>query len=203
MKKIILAATLLVAALGSHAQEQQPNTIQVGGVAKIEREVDTYLVDFTIAVEYGEAESKKSFEDLKKGFFAKVKDAGVDESKFKEDKMAFQALQLFREGSLYTFQTSSREELVKVARLANGNVINVTNTRVKFKPVVRDEKKFAAAFLDAKDKAGIIAKAVNKKLGAVLTVADLTPLEASVEENFYFRPIAEQFLYLSVSFAME
>lgn len=203
MKKFILVATILVSALGSHAQEQQTHAIQVGGVAKIDREVEAYLIDFTIAVEYGESESKKSFEDLKKNFFTKAKEAGLDEHQFKEDRMAYLALQLFREGSLYTFKTRSREELLKAAALANGTIVNITASRVKFKPVAKDAKSFETAFLNSKDKAAIIAKAINKKLGPVLTVTDLTPLESSVEESFYFKPIADQYLYLSVSFAIE
>ncbi len=203
MKKLILAATILVSALGSHAQEQQTHAIQVGGAAKIDREVESYLIDFTIAAEYGESESKKSFEDLKKNFFTKAKEAGLDERQFKEDKMAYLALQLFREGSLYTFTARSRDELLKAAALANGTVINITASRVKFKPVARDEKSFETAFLNSKEKAAVIAKAINKKLGPVLTVTDLTPLEVSVEESFYFKPIADQYLYLSVSFVIE
>lgn len=203
MKKLILAVAILVSALGSHAQEQQTRSIQVGGAAKINREVEAYLIDFTVAAEYGESESKKSFEDLKKNFFTKVKEAGLDESQFKEDRMGYLALQLFREGNLYTFKARSRDELLKAAALANGTVINITATRVKFKPVAKDEKSFETAFLNSKDKAAVIAKAINKKLGPVLTVTDLSPLEVSVEESFYFKPIADQYLYLSVSFAIE
>jgi hypothetical protein len=203
MKKLILAVTILVSALGSHAQEQPVNSIKVGGAAKINREIEAYLVDFTIAVEYGESESKKSFEDIKKNFFAKAKEAGLDENQFKEDKMGYLALQLFREGSLYTFKTRSRDELLKAARLANGSVINITASRIKFKPVARDEKSFETAFLNGKEKAAVIAKAIQKKLGPVLTVTDLTQLEVTEEENFYFRPVADQYLYLSLSFAIE
>ncbi|MBS0030878.1 hypothetical protein ACTJJ0_28090 [Chitinophaga sp. 22321] len=203
MKKIILAAIILMAALGSHAQEQQTHAIQVSGIAKIHREVEAYLADFSITVEYGESESKKSFEDLKKGFFDKAKEAGLDESQFKEDKVGYQALQLFREGSLYTFKARSLDELLKAAKLANGSVIVITNARVTFKPVEKGEKQFETAFLNSRDKAAIIAKAINKKLGPVLTVTDLTSQELRAEENFYFKPIEDQYLSLLVSFAIE
>ncbi len=203
MKKIILAAIILVSALGSYAQEQQNHAIQVYGVAKINREVEAYLMDLSIAVDYGESESKKSFEELKKGFFAKAKEAGLNESQFKEDKLGYQGLQLFREGTLYTFETRSRDDLLKAARLANGSVISITATRVKFKPVVKDEKQFEAAFLNSKEKAAIIAKAINKKLGSVLTVTDLTSQESRVEESYFFKPAEDQYLSLLVSFAIE
>lgn len=203
MKKIILAAIIVVAAWKGYAQERQDHAIQVGGATKINREVETYLIDSSIAAEYGDTEGKKSFEDIKKNFFAKIKEAGLDENQFKEDKMGYQALQLFREGSLYTFQTRSRDELLKAAKLANGSIINITGTRVKFKPVVKDEKGYEAAFLDSKEKAAMVAKAINKKLGPVLAVMDLTQQETTVEESYYFKPIAEQYIYLSVSFAIE
>ncbi|NLR57654.1 hypothetical protein HGH93_06065 [Chitinophaga polysaccharea] len=203
MKKMILAAIILVSALQGHAQEQQNHAIQVGGAAKINREVEAYLIDFAIAPEYGDTEGKKSFEDVKKDFFAKVKEVGLSENQFKEDKLAYQALQLFREGGLYTFQTRSRDELLTAARLANGNIINITATRIKFKPVVKDEKGYETAFLDSKEKAAKIAKAINKKLGPVLAVTDLTQQETTVAETYYFKPLAEQYIYLSVSFAIE
>ncbi|MET6996904.1 hypothetical protein [Chitinophaga defluvii] len=203
MKKIILAVIILVSALGSHAQEQQTRSIQVSGIAKINREVEAYLIDFAIATEYGESESKKSFDDLKKNFFAKAKEAGLDESQFKEDKMGYQALQLYREGSLFTFKAHSRDELLKAASLANGNIISITSTRVKFKPIVKDEKQFEAAFLNSRDKAAIIAKAINKKLGAVLMVTDFTPQESKVEESFYFKQVEDQYISLLINFAIE
>ncbi|KAA2239082.1 hypothetical protein F0L74_22995 [Chitinophaga agrisoli] len=203
MKKIILAATILMSALGSYAQEQQNHSIQVSGVAKIEREAEYYLMDIAIAADYGESDSKKPFEELKKSFFTKAKEAGLDESQFKEDKLAYQALQLYREGSLYTLKARSLDELLKAAKLANGTVINITSTRVKFKPVAKDAKQFETAFLNCRDKAGVIAKAMDKKLGPVLMVTDLTPQETTVEENFYFRPVEDQYITLAVSFAIE
>lgn len=198
-----MAAIIAMSALGSHAQEMQPNTIQVNGIAKVNREVDAYLVDVTIAVEYGEIESKKSFDDLKNSFFKKAKEAGLDQSQFREDKMRYQALQLFREGSLYTFTARSQDEILKVTRLANGSVINITSARVKFKPVVKDEKLFEAALRNSREKAAIIARTLNKKLGAVSGVTDLTPQETTVEENFYFKPVDDQYISLLVSFAIE
>lgn len=203
MKKILLAAILLVSALGIHAQEQQNHTIQVNGLSKIDRVVESYMIDFSVASDYGETEGRKSFEDLKKSFFAKAKEAGLNESQFKEDKLAYQALQLFREGSLYTFTTSSRDDLLKAAKLANGSVINITSSRIKFKPVAKDEKSYTAAFQNAKEKAAIIAKSINKKLGSVLTVGDLTPQDSEVDENYYFKPVTDRYVYLSVSFAIE
>lgn len=203
MKKLILAAIILVAALNSHAQAQQAPCIEVRGVARIDREVEAYLIDLAISVEYGETEGRKSFEDLKKNFFARAKEAGLDENRFKEDKMGYQALQFFREGSLYTFETSSRDELLKAAKLANGNIITVAGARVRFKPVPADEKLFGIAFRDCRNKAAVIAKAIGKKLGDALTVTDFTPQEAAAEENFYFKPAEDQYIYLSVRFAVE
>lgn len=114
MKKLILAAIILVSALESHAQEQQTHSILVAGLTKIDREIDTYQ---TVAT--------------------------------------------------------------------------------------KDEKHFEAAFLNSKEKAELIAKAINKKLEPVLSVTDATPMETREEESFYFKPTADQYLYQSVSFAIE
>ncbi|MBW8682842.1 SIMPL domain-containing protein [Chitinophaga rhizophila] len=205
MKKLILAGIILMSALGSQAQEQQDHSIQVTGTSSVTREVESYQIDFSIAVDYayGETESRKSFEDLKKSFFAKVKEAGLDESKFKEDKMGYQALRMYREGNLYTFSTLSRDELLKASQLANGTVVNITGTRAKFKPIVKTDKQFETAFRNSQEKAAMIAKAINKKLGAVVSVTDLTPQEAPMEENFYFKPIEDQSLTLLVTFSFE
>ncbi|GEP95897.1 SIMPL domain-containing protein [Chitinophaga cymbidii] len=203
MKKILLAAIISLAALNSHAQSKE-TTVEVRGIAKIEREIASYLIDFAIAVDYGETEGRKSFEELKKAFFAKAKAAGFEESRFKEDKMSYQSLQFYREGSLFTIETHTREELVKAAKLANGGgVISITGSRVKFKPSQEPEKLFDAAFRDSKEKAAGIAKAMNKKLGAVLTVTDYSQPDTGAEDNFYFKPIPDQYYYLSVKFAVE
>lgn len=204
MKKILLAAIISLAALNSHAQSKE-TTIEVRGVAKIDREIASYLIDFAIAVDYGETEGRKSFEDLKNAFFAKAKAAGLEESRFKEDKMGYQALQFYREGSLFTFEARSQEELLKAAKLANGGggVISITGTRLKFSQPDDDEKLFDTAFRNGKEKAAGIAKAMNKKLGAVLTVTDYTQFDDGAESNFYFKPLLDQYYYLSIKFAAE
>ncbi|MEZ2440704.1 SIMPL domain-containing protein [Chitinophaga sp. RCC_12] len=202
MKKILLAAMMLFAALNSHSQGKE-SSIEVRGVAKIDREIESYLVDFAIAAEYGEGEGKKAFEDLKNAFLAKAKAAGFEESRFKEDKMGYQALQYYREGSLYTFETRNKEELLKVVKLANGVVVTIVSTRLKYKPVKDSEKLYATAFSDSKEKAATIAKAINKKIGAAITVTDLTSPESISEENFYYKPVTDQYYYLSVKFLIE
>ncbi|WP_343306359.1 SIMPL domain-containing protein [Chitinophaga niabensis] len=204
MKKLILAAIVSMAALNSHAQEAKETTIEVRGEAKITREVESYLIDFAIAVDYGEMEGRKSFEDLKSAFFAKAKAAGFEESRFKEDKMGYQALQLYREGSLFTFETRNKEELLKAAKLANGGgVITITSTRLKFGPLKDEEKLFDAAFRNGKERAAGIAKAFNKKLGAVLTVTEYAPLDAGAEDNFFYKQPVGQDYYLTIKFAVE
>jgi|GEM_PF-3081602 len=61
----------------------------------------------------------------------------------------------------------------------------------------------ASKLANGRDKATTIAKAINKKLGAVLTVTDLAQLEAAADERFYLKPIADQYRCLSVRFAIE
>lgn len=204
MKKILLAAMTLFAALNSYSQGKE-TSIEVRGSAKIDREIESYLIDFAIAEGgYGEGEGRKSFEDLKKTFFSKAKAAGFEESRFKEDKMGYQALQYYREGSLYTFETRTKEELLNAVKLANGGgVVTIVSTRLKFKPVKDNEKLYDAAFSDSKEKGASIAKAINKKLGAVLTVTDLTAVESGSEETFYYKPVTDQYYYLSVKFLVE
>ena len=203
MKKILLAAAISLAALNGFAQAKE-TTIEVRGVAKIDREIGSYLIDFAISVDYGEMEGMKSFEDLKSAFFAKAKAAGFEESRFKEDKMGYQALQLYREGSLYTLETHSQDELLKAAKLANGGgVISITGTRLKFKGPDDNEKLFDEAFRNGKEKAAAIAKAINKKLGTVLMITDYTPLDEAAQNNFYFRPNEDDYFYLALKFAAE
>ena len=85
MKKILLAAIVSLAALNSHAQSKE-TTVEVRGIAKIEREIASYLIDFAIAVDYGETEGRKSFEELKKAFFAKAKATGLKKAGSKKIK---------------------------------------------------------------------------------------------------------------------
>ena len=203
MKKLLLAAIISMAALNTQAQTKE-TTIEVRGVAKMTREVESYLIDFAIAVDYGEMEGRKSFEDLKSTFLAKAKAAGFEESRFKEDKMGYQALQMYREGSLFTFETRNKEELLKAAKLANGGgVITITATRLKFGPLKDEEKIFDAAFRNGKERAAGIAKAINKKLGTALTITEYAPPDAIAEDNFYYKQPVDQDYYLTIKFAVE
>lgn len=202
MKKVILAAVILFAAFNSYSQVKE-TSIEVRGVAKIEREVESYQVDFSIAEEYGGMESSKPFADLKKDFFAKAKAAGFEESRFKEDKMGFLALQYYREGSLFSFVTQNKEELFKVNKLANGTVVTIISSKVKLKPLKENDKLIEVAFRDSKEKAENIAKAINKKLGALLTITDYSPLDPESEGRFNYLPVVDQYYYITVKFSIE
>lgn len=203
MKKALMAIMILLATLKGLAQEKE-RSIEVRGVVKMDREIESYQIDFAVAVGYGEGEGNKSFEELKTAFFAKAKAAGFEESRFKEDKMGYLALQYFREGSLYTFETRNKEELIKVNKLANGGgVVTIVSTRLKFKPVQDSGKLFDSAFRDSKEKAESIAKAINKKLGGVLMIIDYNGVEQGSDEGFYYKPATDLYYYLTVKFSIE
>ncbi|MGE8380745.1 MAG: hypothetical protein ACN6PN_20415, partial [Sphingobacterium sp.] len=99
MKNILVFLLSMVTACSVYGQSTEKPYIEVRGMAKIERTVKSYILDIMITEELAYAEEKKPFEEVKKAFFEKVKAAGLDVSRFKEDKLAFAFTQYSAIGS--------------------------------------------------------------------------------------------------------
>lgn len=203
MKKLLLATFILLAAFTSYAQKQE-TFIEVRGNAKIDREVESYRIDLTIAAEYAESEGRKDFEEIKKSFFAKAKAAGFEENRFKEDQMGYLALQYNRDGNLYSFETRSKEELLKVTKLANSGygIVSIISTKLKYKPLKDRQKLLNAALLNSKETAATIGKSINKKIGEILMVSDYNDLELMSDDSYY-RQSTDQYYSVAVRYAIE
>lgn len=188
MKKIVLVAFVLLASFFTNAQTNNNNYIEVTGEVTYNRKPKTYIAEVMISKDFCYSYDGESinFEELKNNFFQKVKDKGIDQTKFTENKLEFLVNNYRNKGSFYKFTTKNKEELIKLLKIrANG--IQFRNQMVSFKDLTTSEAKELKqkALKNAKIKAEEYATIINKKVGEVLYIKDYNYSNVSPESLYY------------------
>ncbi|RKE55813.1 SIMPL domain-containing protein [Sphingobacterium detergens] len=205
MKNILVFLFSILSVYSVYGQSTEKPFIEVRGMAKIERTVKSYTLDIVITEELAYLEEKKPFEEVKKAFFERVKAAGLDASRFKEDKLAFALTQYSALGSQFSFETRDPADIIKLSNLMvdkNGTQ-SITARKVNYLPVKDFSKVIAAAFADGKARAEKVAAAIGKKLGALQTVVDYSTTNDEVEDTAYYQPKDDRYYYLSLKYHVE
>lgn len=205
MKHIVTFLFSLAVTGSVFAQSSEKAFIEVKGIATIERNIKSYILDIVITEDQAYAENKRSLEQVKKAFFDKAKTAGLDDSRFKEDKLTYALTQYSTGGSLYYFETDKPEELIALNKITmdGTGAITITARRVTYLPVKDFSKIVAAAFADGKARAQKVAVATGKKLGALKTVIDYSTTNDEAEETTYYQPMEKKYYYLSLQYLVE
>jgi len=205
MKNILVFLLSMVTACSVYGQSTEKPYIEVRGMAKIERTVKSYILDIMITEELAYAEEKKPFEEVKKAFFEKVKAAGLDVTRFKEDKLAFALTQYSAIGSQFSFETTDPGDIIKLSNVMvdKSGTQSITARRVNYLPVKDFSKVIAAAFADGKARAEKMATAIGKKLGPLQAVVDYSTTNDEVEDTAYYQPKDDRYYYLSLKYHVE
>ncbi len=204
--KYIITFLFSLAITGSvFAQASEKTFIEVKGIANFERNIKSYILDIVITEDQAYAENKRSLEQVKKAFFDKAKTAGLDNGRFKEDKLTYALTQYSAGGSLYYFETDKPEELIALNKITmdGTGAITINARRVTYLPVKNFSQIVAAAFADGKARAEKLAVATGKKLGALKTVIDYSTSNEEAEETTYYQPMEKKYYYLSLQYFVE
>jgi len=133
MRKLIIAVLLLIGA-NTFAQENKDNrnTISVSSNVKFKKEVKAYRVKLIMGLDqmgYGNNECK-TLDELKKKYFDKLKEKGIDANKLKESKVEYLSMYYQREGTVYYYEATTIEEVTKILGV---RVNGVTNNGLEYK----------------------------------------------------------------------
>lgn len=142
--------------------------------------------------------SIKALDELKSKYFNEVKTQGINPTSFKENKMEFLTYGYQRDGTVLELETSSDEEITK---LANIKMTGIT-VQYQFKAEVNPEQRakiIAKAIANAKDNATRVCKVANKKLGEIISISD-----SSVQDSTWnsYSSTYEEYATIYVTYEM-
>lgn len=208
MKFFLLLFVTSFLSVAGKAQLQTP-FVEVGGVAKYTKEVSLYRarIELSPSGYYSyNADGKPSLGELRKDFFAKMKENNLEQKRFKKDEESdpYGASAYNQEKERYVFETVSEEEFKSFLKIRKINGSQLVETKVIYKPLTDSEPIIVAAVKDAQKSAAIIAKAVGKKLGDVLSVTDYNSSDRweSDEEAYYPSKNTQTRIRISVRYSM-
>ncbi|MDR2274803.1 MAG: hypothetical protein LBF27_28100 [Sphingobacterium sp.] len=204
MKKICAFLFSLVTVCSVYGQSSATPYIEVRGMAKVERTIKSYILDIVITEELSYTEEKKPLEQVKNAFFEKAKTAGLDVSRFKEDKLMYALTQYGSGGSLYSFETTDSEDIIRLNNIIDkSGTQSITARKVSYVPIKDFSKVIAAAFADGKSRAEKLAAAMGKKLGALQAAVDYSTTNDEAADTAYYQPKEDRYYYLSLKYNVE
>ncbi|WP_222852183.1 SIMPL domain-containing protein [Olivibacter sp. SDN3] len=198
MKSLILIVGALLPFL-SLAQDNH-RFVEVRGEVDYENQIDKYQAKISITANeyYAYEEDKATLEDLEKTFFEVMEKNGFEKGQFvKSDEpiLGVQEKQL-----VYVFETASEADFVKFNNLKNTKGTAKYDNKVFYKPLDNPDEIIAEALEDAKKQAVVIAKAMRKKLGDIISVSDAYN---SVRSESYYAGINKNTYRLLARFEVE
>ena len=171
-------------ALSPHVQDDIPSTIEVVGTTCFKPDNLIYDVQVMISLE-GLDQDDIPLADLQDQYFRRITSLGIDKKEFKEDKLAYLALSYKKKGTLFLFDTTSKEtfEQVLSVRTAASRLVLVSISAIL--SLEESEELATAAIENAKEKAKGVAEAHNRSIGKILKIKDDQP---GIVYKFNFDP---------------
>ena len=161
--------------LSSHVQDDIPSTIEVIGSTYFKPDNLTYRAQIVISLHFMYSQVDIPMPDLLDEYFKRITSLGIDKKEFKEDKIAYLALSYEKKGTLFLFDTTSRETFEQVLSVrTTASSLRSTTKSVILSPE-KSRELARAAIANAREKAQGIVEGENRKIGKILTIKDHQP----------------------------
>ncbi len=198
LKNILFAGVFL---LISHNIIAQSQSIQVFGSAPYTRTVEKYTAEIILSNANYDYGNYKSLSDIKKEFAQFLKDNEFNDALFIEDPALFFLIDGYAEGTLYRFETTNKEEFIKLSQLYKIRNARINSKKLIYKPVADGGELAKKALEDARRKATVTAGIAGKKLGQLLDITDNNSLNAE-GYSYYGYETKEEYI-VTVKFGLE
>ena len=178
MKKLIyLVALFFTIPLVS---QEQNNTIEVLGETEKRIADQNYTVIIAlqqIMVYDGQVEVEAtSLEDVKRNYIKKLDEIGIDFSRFRRNTYYELAMSYGqnREAAYYYLRTTNKDEARKIINLKSSGA-SIASSEVEPKKLTNQElsELSTKAIENARKKAELISKQINKTIGEIVSISDL------------------------------
>lgn len=194
MKLLSVAITFLVASFATVAQTNQ-KYIEVAGTADYRKQVAHFEAVFTINAtprySYND-EQPPTMEALQKRFLLKATEMGLEKNQIQlitDEKRAELKMLKSENTQSYVVETTNENEVLGIISLQDmGAWIYKFREKVTYKPFANKEKIIALALKDARENANVVAKAMNVRVGEILSITDHY-YEDQLEAAYYSKTV--------------
>lgn len=203
--KLFLSLLFVLPAIVGSAQEIKPY-VEVSGIAEYKADPVLFIADFVVSptadYSYG---SSGSIEEIKKSFLQMIKQLGLKEEEFVEDKMLFYLTEIQGEGTQYRFETKDRNTFFKAKDLEKVRGVRMQTKRIQYKVAESQKELLAKAIADAQSKAKDAAAQMGRKLGSILTLFDANNMQTIEEyaKNYSLYNAGKNYYQISVRYNVE
>ncbi len=200
MKKLILSIAFIAITTMTFAQGNK-SYIEVTGVAEFEKSVEKYIAKVIVSKELIYDSHTGSSTDtlattintLTEKYFKKLTTTNFDTKKLKEDKFGYLTTGFRKEGKLLVFETASEKEYMKLLSV-NLDGTQIYNRYAVYKLTTNTATELAKkAIENAKQKAQLVAKSTNRKIGEIITISDNNQNKS--KEVLYYDNLGDTGLY--------
>lgn len=162
-------------ALSPPIRESRLSTIEVVGDTCFTPDNLVYYVEVMISMRLMHDPDPPPLADLLDQYFQRITSLGIDKKEFKEDKLAYLALSYKKKGTLFLFDTTSKEtfEQVLSVRTAASRLVLVSISAIL--SLEESEELTTAAIENAREKAKGVAEEHNRNIGKILKIKDNQP----------------------------
>lgn len=200
IKNLLTATAFLPVSCYTMAQSPQAS-IQVQGSASYIRTVEKYTAEIILSGANYDYGNYKGLDEMKKEFARFLEENDMKKELFMEHADLFFLVDGYAEGTLYRFETTRKEDFVKLNRLYKLRNARVHTKKLVHKPVPDNVALVKQALEDATRKAGISAGVAGKKLGTIIEITDYNNLSAEGYNYYEYESKGEY--VISVKFSIE
>jgi len=192
MRKLILLTIAFITINTAVKAQEKKSFIEVAGTTTYKKSVEKYHATIIISEDMLYNNGSERFADLKEMYLTKVKASNIDISKFKESEFQYLTTGYNKEGTVFNFETKSRDEFIKGLKIKSLGVV-VFSRYVSYK-LVDTEVLSKKAIDNARQKAEKIAKNTNKKVGSIILIKDdnINEIRESIYEDNTVVPVNYQ-----------
>jgi len=194
----LIISLLLIIPLTINSQSivKHQNTIEVNSTVKITKEITVYRTK--VMLNFIEEGDYSSLEEFKETYLKKTQEKGFKIENFKENELEYLTMGYQKSGTLYTYETSSKEKFLSLLKThINGIYYYDFEQKFIFNEKVYD-KSLEKIIAKAKVRANKTAKKINRKIGKIIMIKDNTPL---LENEWYPMP-SKDHLNFDITFEM-
>ncbi|SIQ29860.1 SIMPL domain-containing protein [Maribacter ulvicola] len=174
MKKCsLILLFILIGFTSAQAQtNQKERTVTVTGSAPIEKSIEKYRIKATLSMDqvYYADTRIENLAQLRKQYFAELKELGINTSKFEEKEMEYFSSGYQRDGTILYYVTESKDVAMKLMKT------NLLGVQLQFQvkqSISSKNSKIAldAALKNAKAHATTLCKAIGTEVGNIISIS--------------------------------
>ena len=181
--KLVLVVSILFISIQSFGQ-QKP-TVTVTSNVKYSKTPIKFNAKIAISIGASYQKYYADLDALKKGYLQVFKDENLDISKLKEDHFTYVMLGYKNPGTVYYLEVNSKKEFEKYMSVYFENATIILRNASEYESSKTPTELSKEALKKARQKAKVIAKSANKKLGKIIKIKNFNSNEFSTQEFYY------------------